>query len=140
MCQRLKERPELVDVPVIFITAVSEVMDDARAFKLGAVDYITKPFNPATVHARVRTHIQLQQTLRELREALRAVKALSGMLPICCHCKKIRDDKGYWNQLETYIRDHSEVDFSHGICPECYAKLYPHMAQSDTEPDPPRDH
>jgi len=60
----------------------------------------------------------------EMREALSNVKTLSGMLPICASCKKIRDDKGYWNQIEAYIRDHSEAEFSHGICPECAKKLY----------------
>ncbi len=60
-----------------------------------------------------------------LLNALSEVKALSGLLPICASCKKIRDDKGYWNQIESYIRDHSEADFSHGICPDCARKLYP---------------
>jgi len=61
----------------------------------------------------------------ELREALAKVKTLSGMLPICASCKKIRDDKGYWNQIEEYTTDNSEAEFSHGICPECAEKLYP---------------
>ena len=61
----------------------------------------------------------------ELREALSHVKLLSGLLPICASCKKIRNDKGYWEQMEKYITEHSEVDFSHGICPECAEKLYP---------------
>jgi PAS domain S-box-containing protein len=60
-----------------------------------------------------------------LKKSLAKVKKLSGLLPICASCKKIRDDKGYWNQIETYIRDHSEAEFSHGICPECSRKLYP---------------
>jgi hypothetical protein len=59
----------------------------------------------------------------KVREA--QVKQLSGMLPICASCKKIRNDSGYWQQIETYIRDHSEVEFSHSICPDCVAKLYP---------------
>jgi PAS domain S-box-containing protein len=61
----------------------------------------------------------------ELQEALKKVKLLSGLLPICASCKKIRNDKGYWEQMEIYIRDHSEADFSHSICPECMGKLYP---------------
>lgn len=60
-----------------------------------------------------------------IQKALAEVKALSGLLPICAGCKKIRDDKGYWNQIESYIRDHSEADFSHGICPDCARELYP---------------
>ena len=62
--------------------------------------------------------------IRDLQKALSEVKKLSGFLPICASCKKIRDDKGYWNQVEVYIRDHSEAQFSHGICPDCKKKLY----------------
>ncbi len=65
------------------------------------------------------------QLFIELQKALTQVKQLSGLLPICASCKKIRDDKGYWNQIESYIRDRSEAEFSHGICPECMKKLYP---------------
>jgi len=65
--------------------------------------------------------------IRELQEALTMVKPLSGLLPICASCKKIRDDKGYWTQIESYIRDHSEAEFSHGICPDCMKKLYPEI-------------
>ncbi len=61
----------------------------------------------------------------ELEEALSKVKILSGFLPICASCKKIRDDSGYWNQIEGYIREHSDVEFSHSICPDCAEKLYP---------------
>ena len=63
--------------------------------------------------------------VEELQEALKEVKQLSGLLPICSHCKQIRDDKGYWNQIESYIGAHSEVNFSHGICPDCAKKFYP---------------
>jgi hypothetical protein len=65
--------------------------------------------------------------IMELQDALTKVKKLSGLLPICASCKKIRDDKGYWNQIETYIGEHSEAEFSHGICPECMKKLYPEV-------------
>jgi PAS domain S-box-containing protein len=66
-----------------------------------------------------------EKFILELREALSQVKMLSGLLPICSSCKKIRNDEGYWEQMEMYIRDHSEAEFSHGICPECVQKLYP---------------
>ena len=66
-----------------------------------------------------------QKRAEELEAATREIKILSGFLPICANCKKIRDDKGYWNQIETYIHAHSEARFSHGICPECRKKLYP---------------
>ena len=63
--------------------------------------------------------------IEELEESSNEIKVLSGLLPICASCKKIRDDKGYWNQIEKYIKEHSEAEFSHGICPECAKKLYP---------------
>jgi len=72
-----------------------------------------------------------EKLICDLQGALNKVKTLSGMLPICASCKKIRDDKGYWNQIEAYIRDHSEAEFSHGICPECMKKLYPDLVIYD---------
>jgi hypothetical protein len=66
----------------------------------------------------------------ELQKALSEVKQLSGFLPICASCKRIRDDRGYWNQIESYISSHSEAQFSHGICPECVRKLYPEEYES----------
>jgi PAS domain S-box-containing protein len=68
-----------------------------------------------------------EKLIDKLQDALAKIKTLRGIIPICAACKKIRDDKGYWNQLESYIRDHSEADFSHGICPECAMKLYPEL-------------
>jgi PAS domain S-box-containing protein len=68
-----------------------------------------------------------------LKSSLTKVRKLSGLLPICASCKKIRDDKGYWNQIEAYIRDHSEAEFSHGICPECSRKLYPEYHREKSE-------
>jgi PAS domain S-box-containing protein len=74
---------------------------------------------------RKRADEERERLLRELQDALAKVKTLSGLLPICASCKKIRDDRGYWTQVEVYIRDHSEARFSHGICPDCAAQLYP---------------
>lgn len=77
------------------------------------------------VDTRKRAEEEREKLITELREALAKVKLLSGMLPICASCKKVRDDDGYWNQIDTYIRDHADVEFSHGICPDCAKKLYP---------------
>jgi PAS domain-containing protein len=71
-----------------------------------------------------------EKLIHEIQDALAQIKKLSGLLPICASCKKIRDDKGYWNQIESYIRDHSEAEFSHGICPDCMKKLYPNFADN----------
>ncbi|SLM31979.1 Response regulator receiver protein [Desulfamplus magnetovallimortis] len=124
VCRNLKNNPATKEIPVIFITAVSEAMDDAKAFEIGAVDYITKPFNPLTVKARVRTHVNLSQTVKALQEALKKIKTLNGLLPICSSCKKIRDDKGYWNLLEAYIEKRSDASFTHSLCPNCIEQLY----------------
>jgi PAS domain-containing protein len=77
------------------------------------------------VMERRRAQQEREEVIIELQSALAQVRKLSGLLPICASCKKIRDDKGYWQQIEAYIRDHSEAHFSHGICPECAKKLYP---------------
>lgn len=66
----------------------------------------------------------------QLQESLAEIKILSGLLPICSSCKKIRDDKGYWEEIECYITAHSEAGFSHGICPECTEKLYPDFVKN----------
>jgi GAF domain-containing protein len=79
--------------------------------------------------AQVEALFTLRQTLYQLHQALDQVKILSGLLPICSYCKKVRDDEGYWQQTERYIRDHSEADFSHGICEPCLKERFPEVAQ-----------
>ena len=82
---------------------------------------------------RKRAEEEREKLIRELQTALLKVKTLSGFLPICASCKKIRDDKGYWNQIESYISEHSEAEFSHGICPECARRLYPELYGDEDE-------
>jgi PAS domain S-box-containing protein len=77
------------------------------------------------ISERKRAEEEREKLIIELQESISKIKILSGLLPICSSCKKIRNDFGYWEQIETYISDHSEADFSHGICPECAQKLYP---------------
>ena len=76
---------------------------------------------------RHQDHLEnmVQQRTVELQEAMEEIKTLSGFLPICSHCKNIRDDKGYWQRIESYIEKHSEAEFSHSICPDCIKKYYP---------------
>jgi hypothetical protein len=76
------------------------------------------------ISERRRSIQEREHMILELKESLANVKTLRGLVPICASCKKIRDDKGYWSQVEVYVRDHSEAEFSHGICPECMKKLY----------------
>jgi response regulator RpfG family c-di-GMP phosphodiesterase len=131
-CLALKKSDATKDIPVIFLTVSKETEAVVNGFACGGVDYIAKPFRQEEVCARVRTHLYLRALVKEkekligeLQEAMAKVKTLSGLLPICSSCKKIRDDKGYWNQIETYIRERSEADFTHGICPKCAKMLYP---------------
>lgn len=132
VCRTLKKDPQLAAIPVIFITALGQAEQESQGLAMGAADYVTKPFNPELVLLRVRNHMELkwqrdllEKRNRELEEALAKVKVLSGIIPICSACKKIRDDRGYWNQLESFIREHSDAEFTHGICPSCARQLYP---------------
>ncbi len=94
----------------------------------GAHDYLLKGQAKSEILIRaIRYAIERQRLYSQLEQSLREIKTLRGILPICANCKKIRDDKGYWTQLETYISEHTEADFSHGICEECMAKLYPDL-------------
>ena len=86
------------------------------------------------ITARKEAELEIRRLVSELGDALAKVKLLGGLLPICAHCKKIRDDQGYWTQIEAYIRDHSEAEFSHGICPECARELYPDLVDETDEP------
>ena len=96
----------------------------------GKIDINGKGLLHSIIHditERKRTEEQKDSLVSDLQKALSEVKTLRGFLPICSHCKKIRDDKGYWNQIESYIREHSEVEFSHSICQECAKRYYPDM-------------
>ena len=137
VCKQLKSEEKTSRVPVIFISALNELDDKVKAFSLGGVDYITKPFQAEEVLARVKTHLtlrSLQKSLEDkntqLQKALDEIKTLQGIIPICANCKKVRDDKGFWNQVEIYISKHSKAEFSHGICPTCAKELYPGLTES----------
>ena len=150
--RRIKARAETPDVPVIFISAGTEVEQRVQGLRLGAVDFITKPFQPEELLARVHTHLELRRTsealrreigerkraeaererlITELQSALAEVKTLTGIIPICAGCKKIRDDRGFWDQVESYISKHSFAKFSHGLCPDCADVYFPHHQKSD---------
>jgi CheY-like chemotaxis protein len=139
---------ESCPTPVVVLTAYDTPGLVERASAAGVGAYLVKPPNLDEIERaiaiaiarfddlmelrRLNTELQADNEAREklileLEDALAQVKTLSGLLPICSSCKKIRDDEGYWNQLEVYIRDHSEVEFSHSLCPECAKKLYPEI-------------
>lgn len=128
-CKKIKEDTSLADIPVIFMTALNEMKDMLTAFAAGGVDYVTKPFQQEEVLARISTHLtisdlqhQLIQKNKHLEGMLLEVKTLQGILPICSRCKMIRDDKGYWKQVELYVAEHSNAKFSHSYCPSCLEK------------------
>ena len=110
VAKRLKQDFVTKAIPIIFLTAKSDIKDIVKGFNVGGVDYISKPFHPEVLLARVNTHIE--------------ISTLRGILPICSYCKKIRDDKGYWTVIEQYIAEHSQAVFSHGICDECKNEIY----------------
>ena len=128
LCRRFKADDRLRDIPIIFISALSATQDIAAGFECGGVDYIAKPIHEVEVLARVRTHLALRRAYLELAKALERIKTLQGIIPICCSCKKVRDDEGYWHQVEAYVREHTLAEFSHGICPDCMQRLYPEFA------------
>jgi DNA-binding response OmpR family regulator len=126
ICQELREMPALSAMYVILLTSNKEQKDVVAGLESGADDYIVKPFDWNELRARLRIGariVGLQQVLAarvsDLQVALANVRQLSGMLPICAYCKRVRDDKDYWQQIEQYVGDHSQAEFSHGICPEC---------------------
>lgn len=130
VCRKVRELSRAPQTYLILLTARGSSEDVVRGLEAGANDYVTKPFDREELRARVQVGmrvVELQANLAErvleLEEALARVKQLQGLLPICSYCKKIRDDRNYWRQVESYVSEHSEAVFSHGICPECYDKF-----------------
>ena len=142
-CRRIKQQVHLRDIPIIMVTAQNDLNNLRDAFSAGAMDYINKPVNGVELLARVSSALTLKNEMdrrkeretelrrinEELQRALREVKVLRGLIPICASCKKIRNDGGFWQQLEEYIGEHSEAEFSHGLCQPCLKKLYPGVYQ-----------
>ena len=142
-CRRIKQQAHLRDIPIIMVTAQNDFNSLKEAFSAGATDYINKPVNGVELLARVSSALtlkhemdcrkareaELRRSNEELQRALREVKVLRGLIPICASCKNIRNDGGFWQQLEEYIGEHSEAEFSHGLCQPCLKKLYPGVYQ-----------
>jgi len=123
---------EQYDIPVVYLTAHSEENTIERAGATLPYGYLLKPFDAQELHITIQMALfkhksdkEKKELTEKLRQALARVKQLSGLLPICASCKKIRNDEGYWEQIELYIKEHSEAEFTHGICPDCFKKLYP---------------
>ena len=137
VCRRVRRAATRTPPYLILLTAKGRREDIVMGLRSGADDYVTKPFNREELRARVQVGVRmvdLQHSLADrvnaLEEALARVKQLHGLLPICSYCKKIRDDRNYWQQVESYISEHSEAQFSHSICPDCYeGRVKPELDQ-----------
>lgn len=139
VCRRARAIQSRTPTYLILLTAKSEKGDIVQGLDAGADDYVTKPFDRRELRARINVGLRLSELQRNLADriddleaALTRVKQLQGLLPICSYCKKVRDDQNYWQQVDSYISKHSEVEFSHSICPICYDRLIePHSRKSD---------
>ena len=135
---------ERCPVAVVFLTAHESPDLIREAGHAGVSAYVVKPVRDNDLHRAIaiacarfedllelrRLSAALQRSNEELQAALASVKTLRGLLPICAYCKKIRDDAGYWHQVELYLQKHAEVKFSHGFCPDCCKKYYPEIFPS----------
>jgi len=129
VCRKIRELKSDEPAYLILLTSRDNREDIVHGLKSGANDYIVKPYDVEELHVRIgigRKVVELQASLAgriaELQDALAQIKTLRGLLPICMYCKKIRDDKQYWQQVEGFISEHTEAQFSHSICPDCYKK------------------
>ena len=139
LCGQLKADSAPNNIFVVLISgSKTDSSEQAEGLDSGADGYIARPITNRELLARVNAMVRILRAERErdrvivqLKETLARVKKLSGLLPICAGCKKIRDDKGYWNQIELYLKEHSDAIMSHGICPECAKKYYPDLNLND---------
>jgi sigma-B regulation protein RsbU (phosphoserine phosphatase) len=136
LIRKVRGSSELRSLYILLLTAKSSREEVLSGLESGADDYITKPFDREELLARVRIGqrvIGLQESLEEriveLESALSQIRTLQGLIPICAACKKVRNDQGYWQQVEDYILEHSDAAFSHALCPDCLKVHYPEYEQ-----------
>ena len=142
ICRELGRRKNAHLIYTILLTIKKEKGDIVQALDCGAHDFLSKPVHVGELRSRIAVGIRLLEAEdkilgyaneieaknRDLQNALAEIKTLKGFIPICANCKKIRDDEGYWQQIEQYIQERSEAEFSHSICPDCLKELYPEIA------------
>jgi DNA-binding response OmpR family regulator len=131
LCRRVRATPLPTPVYLILLTSRTSRQDLIAGLEAGADDYLTKPFDPDELRARI--HVG-QRTLALIAN----IKRLSGLLPICSYCKRIRSDQNYWEQVESYITEHTDARFSHGICPPCFEKVSREFDLADQAATPPK--
>jgi DNA-binding NarL/FixJ family response regulator len=132
------------DLPMVAFTALEDEELGLELVQAGAQDYLVKGKVSSLLLCRILRYaierksaaLERDRLISELQEALANIKTLSGLVPICAGCKKIRDDQGYWSQVEIFVAKHSGAKFSHGICPDCARKLYPEFADIPRTPRP----
>lgn len=112
------------EIPIFFLTAHSDKETFNQAKSTHPFGYLTKPFNESQLCMAVEIAALKDKSFKKEQELKQEIKTLKGLLPICASCKRIRDDMGYWEQIEMYISKYSDAEFTHGICPECYDELY----------------
>ena len=127
LCRRIRGLAGKPYVYIVMLTAKNREEDIVAAFEAGADDFLSKPAQPGELHGRVQAGVRiielqvaLAERVRDLENAAAHVKALQGLLPICSYCKRVRNDKDYWEQVEVYISQRTDLQFSHGFCPDCY--------------------
>jgi DNA-binding response OmpR family regulator len=130
LCEEIRRLPHGDKVYIILVTSNSDKRDIVTGLNSGADDYVVKPFEWDELQARVRIGARtarlqglLTDRVFELEEALVRVRRLSGLLPICSYCKSIRSDQNYWQAVESYLVEHTQATFTHGICPPCFDKV-----------------
>ncbi len=140
VCRKVRAKQTPVPPYLILLTARGRSEDIVAGLGAGADDYLTKPFAREELRARVEVGgrvVELQHHLadrvRALEDALARVKRLQGLLPICTWCRRVRKDQNYWQSVESYVTEHSDARFSHGICPDCREKLG-HTSGKETLP------
>jgi DNA-binding response OmpR family regulator len=132
-CRRVKATPQLAATFVVLLSGERTAsMAQAEGLEAGADGYIARPISNRELVARVEAMLRIKRAenerdrvIAELREALAKIKTLTGIIPICMHCRKIRDDAGYWQKVEVFFTSHTEAEFSHGLCAECLEEHYP---------------
>ena len=130
VCRNVRARQGADPTYIILLTAKGNKADIVDGLQAGADDYVVKPFDRDELRARVQAGVRivalqtaLAERVRQLEDAVARVKTLQGLLPICSYCKRVRNDGDYWQQVESYVSDHSDARFSHGICPDCYENV-----------------
>lgn len=136
VCRRVRQSPGDGYLYVMLLTARDSVEDVVAGLEAGADDYLRKPYSEEELHSRIHVGeriVALERNLAlhaaQLQKALDNIRVLKGLLPICMYCKKIRDDRDYWHQIEAYLHEHTEAGFTHSICPECREKIVKPMLE-----------